>query len=92
MIVTSVPAALPPRRLRTRTLLPVVQGGMGMGVSAHWLAGSVAALGAVGTISSDDLRHHHPDLMARAGHCTERRELDRSTGPRSAAKSGRWQR
>jgi nitronate monooxygenase len=47
-----------------RTLLPVVQGGMGIGVSAHKLAGAVAALGGVGTISSVDLRHH-PDLMQR---------------------------
>jgi nitronate monooxygenase len=50
--------------LRGRSLLPVVQGGMGVGVSAHRLAGSVAALGAVGTISSVDLRQHHPDLLA----------------------------
>ncbi len=50
-------------RLAGRTLLPIVQGGMGVGVSAHRLAGSVAALGAVGTISSVDLRRHHPDLM-----------------------------
>jgi nitronate monooxygenase len=49
--------------LAGRTLLPIVQGGMGVGVSAHRLAGSVAALGAVGTISSVDLRRHHPDLM-----------------------------
>src|SRR6185312_15663441 len=52
-------------RLAGRELLPVVQGGMGIGVSAHRLAGSVAALGAVGTISSVDLRRHHPDLMER---------------------------
>ncbi len=51
-----------------RDLLPVVQGGMGVGVSAHRLAGSVAALGAMGTISSVDLRRHHPDLMALTGH------------------------
>lgn len=38
---------------------------MGVGVSGHRLAGSVAALGAVGTLSSVDLRRHHPDLMAR---------------------------
>jgi nitronate monooxygenase len=49
-----------------RTLLPVVQGGMGVGISAHRLAGSVAALGGVGTISGIDLRRHHPDLMARS--------------------------
>lgn len=52
-------------RLGGQTLLPIVQGGMGVGVSAHRLAGSVAALGAVGTISSVDLRRHHPDLMER---------------------------
>jgi nitronate monooxygenase len=51
--------------LKGRKLLPLVQGGMGVGISAHRLAGSVAALGAVGTISSVDLRRQHPDLMAR---------------------------
>ncbi len=48
-----------------RTVLPIVQGGMGVGVSGHRLAGTVAALGGVGTLSSVDLRRHHPDLMAR---------------------------
>jgi len=58
-------SGLAPLRLAGRTLLPIVQGGMGIGVSAHRLAGSVAALGGVGTISSVDLRRHHPDLMER---------------------------
>jgi nitronate monooxygenase len=58
-------SGLKPLRLRGRTLLPIVQGGMGVGVSAHRLAGSVAAEGGVGTISSVDLRRHHPDLMER---------------------------
>ena len=58
---------LPPLRIKGRALLPLVQGGMGVGVSAHRLAGSVARLGAVGTIASVDLRRHHPDLMARTG-------------------------
>jgi nitronate monooxygenase len=49
--------------IRGRRLLPIVQGGMGVGISAHRLAGSVAGLGAVGTVSSVDLRRHHPDLM-----------------------------
>lgn len=56
---------LQPITLCDRTLLPIVQGGMGIGVSAHRLAGSVALLGGVGTISSVDLRRHHPDLMER---------------------------
>ncbi|MDP1692820.1 MAG: nitronate monooxygenase family protein [Burkholderiaceae bacterium] len=55
-------------RIAGRELLPIVQGGMGVGISAHRLAGSVAAMGAVGTISSVDLRRHHPDLMALTGH------------------------
>ena len=46
-----------------KSLLPVVQGGMGVGVSAGGLAGAVASMGAVGTISSIDLRRLHPDLM-----------------------------
>jgi nitronate monooxygenase len=54
---------LSPLTIRGRTLLPVVQGGMGVGISAHRLAGSVAREGAMGTIASIDLRHHHPDLM-----------------------------
>lgn len=58
-------STLAPLNLGGRRLLPIVQGGMGVGVSAHRLAGSVAALGGVGTISSVDLRRHHPDLMAR---------------------------
>jgi nitronate monooxygenase len=60
-------SGLAPLRLAGRTLLPLVQGGMGVGVSAHRLAGAVAAEGGVGTISSVDLRHHHPDLMERTG-------------------------
>ena len=62
-------SALRPLVLGGRSLLPIVQGGMGVGVSAHRLAGSVAALGAVGTISSVDLRRHHPDLMERTRPC-----------------------
>jgi len=62
-------SGLRPLQLGGRTLLPIVQGGMGVGVSAHRLAGSVAALGAVGTISSVDLRRHHPDLMERTRAC-----------------------
>lgn len=49
--------------LKGKSLLPVVQGGMGVGISAHRLAGTVASLGAMGTISSVDQRRHHPDLM-----------------------------
>jgi nitronate monooxygenase len=54
-----------PLQIKNRTVLPIVQGGMGIGISAHRLAGTVAGFGAVGTISSVDLRRHHADLMAQ---------------------------
>jgi nitronate monooxygenase len=58
-------------------LLPIVQGGMGVGVSAHRLAGAVARAGGMGTIASIDLRHHHADLSEQARHCRDRDELNR---------------
>jgi nitronate monooxygenase len=61
-------SGLTPLTLGGKTLLPIVQGGMGVGISAGGLAGSVAGLGGVGTISSVDLRRHHPDLMAQTEH------------------------
>ncbi|MDP2819867.1 MAG: nitronate monooxygenase family protein [Polaromonas sp.] len=61
-------SGLKPWRLAGKNLIPVVQGGMGVCVSAGGLAGAVARLGGVGTLSSVDLRRLHPDLMARTGH------------------------
>ena len=63
-------SGLKPWRLRGHELLPVVQGGMGIGVSAGRLAGTVASFGAIGTLSSVDLRRLHPDLMERTDHLT----------------------
>ncbi|MCC6609664.1 MAG: nitronate monooxygenase [Burkholderiales bacterium] len=74
--VRLLPSDFPPLRIRGRALLPVVQGGMGVGVSAHRLAGSVAWLGAVGTISSVDLRRHHADLMERTESKRDRQAID----------------
>lgn len=68
---------LPNWSLRGRALLPVVQGGMGVGVSAHRLAGSVARLGAMGTISSVELRQHHPDLLEEGRGTRDKAALDR---------------
>ena len=51
--------------IKGKRILPIVQGGMGVGVSAHKLAGSVATCGGMGTISSIDLRRLHPDLMEK---------------------------
>lgn len=63
-------------KLRGRGLLPVVQGGMGVGVSAHRLASAVARTGALGTVASVDLRHHHADLMERSRGVRDREALD----------------
>jgi nitronate monooxygenase len=52
-------------QLAGRELLPIVQGGMGVCISASRLAGTAASFGALGTISSVDLRRLHPDLMDR---------------------------
>lgn len=52
---------------------------MGVGVSAHRLAGSVAAAGGMGTLSSVDLRRHHPDLMARTQGLASRIGQDEDT-------------
>jgi len=68
---------LRPLRLRQRELLPIVQGGMGVGVSAHRLASAVARENALGTIASVDLRHHHADLMAQCKDVRDRNVLDR---------------
>jgi nitronate monooxygenase len=67
-----------PLVIRGRTLLPVVQGGMGVGVSAHRLAGSVAREGALGTIASIDLRHHHTDLVELCRVNPDRATLERA--------------
>jgi nitronate monooxygenase len=72
------PSRLPALRLKGRRLLPIVQGGMGVGVSGHRLAGHVARQNAVGTIASVDLRRHHEDLMAETGRCRERSAIERA--------------
>lgn len=54
-------------RLDGKSLLPVAQAGMGVGVSARGLAGTVAAMGGVGTLSS-------VDLMTQTEHLCKERE------------------
>jgi nitronate monooxygenase len=74
MVTTLFPRLI----IRGRALLPVIQGGMGVGISGHRLAGTVAKHGAVGTIASVDLRRLYPDIMQRLRKC-------RDTGSHSAA-------
>jgi nitronate monooxygenase len=67
---TLLESGLNPLLIKGKRILPIVQGGMGVGVSAHKLAGAVAACGGMGTISSIDLRRLHPDLMAKTKYLT----------------------
>ncbi len=55
-----------PLIIRDKTLIPVVQGGMGVGISASSLSSAVARENGIGTIASVDLRHLHKDLLAES--------------------------
>lgn len=55
-----------PLIIRDKTLIPVVQGGMGVGISASSLSSAVARENGIGTIASVDLRHLHEDLLAES--------------------------
>lgn len=66
----------PKMTIRGRELLPVIQGGMGIGISAHRLAGTVASLGAIGTIASGELRRLHKDLMERTRRSRDRTRIN----------------
>lgn len=55
-----------PLIIRDKTLIPVVQGGMGVGISASGLSSAVARENGIGTIASVDLRHLHEDLLAES--------------------------
>ena len=63
-------------RLGAVSARPLVQGGMGVGVSAHGLAGAVAREGCLGTISSVDLRRLHPDLMSATAHTRDKAAIE----------------
>ena len=65
-------------RLGGREARPLVQGGMGIGVSAHRLAAAVARESCVGTISSVDLRRLHPDLMHATGRTRDKQAIEQA--------------
>lgn len=61
--------------------LPLIQGGMGVGVSMGGLAGAVAAEGAIGTLSTADAGWNEPDFAAhpqQANLRALRREVQRA--------------
>lgn len=63
----SLRKALPRLRIRDFEVpYPIVQGGMGVGVSWEGLAGSVAASGAIGLVSAIGTGYRHPELATFA--------------------------
>jgi len=67
MIQTDLPLVT----IKDKQLLPIIQGGMGVGISAHKLAGTVANEGAIGTIASVELRRLHHDIMHETHRCRD---------------------
>lgn len=70
--MSASPSPFPLLKVKNKSLLPIVQGGMGVGISAHKLVGAVASENAVGTVASVDLRRHHPDLMEMTSRIRDR--------------------
>ena len=61
--------------------IPVVQGGMGVGVSLSGLAGAVAAAGGVGVISTAQIGFREPDFAKNPIECNLRaikKEIDKA--------------
>ncbi len=57
---------LPKLRIRHIEVdIPIIQGGMGVGLSWENLAGSVAACGAIGVVSAVGTGYRHPDMVKR---------------------------
>lgn len=62
-----------PLKIGSKTArIPIIQGGMGVGVSRSKLAGAVAAAGGVGTISSAQIGYDEPDFEKDVHGCNLR--------------------
>jgi len=58
--------SLKPLKVRNRVLeVPIIQGGMGVGLSWEKLAGAVASEGAMGVISAVGTGYRFPELIKR---------------------------
>ena len=64
--------------------VPIIQGGMGVGISLGRLAGSVAKEGAVGIISAAQIGYQEPDFDTDARKakfaCKLEKEMEKSKG------------
>lgn len=68
--------------------VPVIQGGMGVGVSLSGLAGAVAAAGGVGVISTAQIGYRDPDFGRHPIECNLRAVGEEIKKAREAAKGG----
>lgn len=68
--------------------IPVIQGGMGVGVSLSGLAGAVAAAGGVGVISTAQIGYRDPDFDRHPIECNLRAVGEEIKKAREAAKGG----
>lgn len=68
--------------------IPVIQGGMGVGVSLSGLAGTVAAAGGVGVISTAQIGYRDPEFDKRPIECNLKAIADEINKARKIAKGG----
>lgn len=68
--------------------LPIIQGGMGVGISLSSLAGSVAAAGGVGIISTAQIGFREPDFAAHPKEANLRAIVSELKKAREIAKGG----
>lgn len=68
--------------------LPIIQGGMGVGVSMHGLAGAVAAAGGIGIISAADIGYQEPDFYRAPRQANLRAVYSELEKARAAAPDG----
>ncbi|MCI9033451.1 MAG: nitronate monooxygenase [Lachnospiraceae bacterium] len=68
--------------------IPVIQGGMGVGVSLSGLAGAVAAAGGVGVISTAQIGYREPDFEKDPIACNLRAIADEIAKARAIANGG----
>ena len=68
--------------------LPIIQGGMGVGISLHQLAGHVAAEGGIGIISSAQVGYKEPDFLSHTLEANKRALISEITQAKKLAPNG----
>ncbi len=68
--------------------LPIIQGGMGVGISLHQLAGHVAAAGGIGIISSAQVGYREKDFLSNTLEANKRALYDEIQKAKAIAPNG----